>query len=461
VSRTSRPRTTTSRLAVRFGAALLLATFLPFLIIYLQISVVLTRRIDVYLEQEAARMTAPERRALLDELRGRDPTDLHRISLAGLFDRRGVPLAGNLQSLPAGLVADGRVHEVNALVGPDGRRERVRAVVRRLADGVVFVIGGTTWALTEMRATLLYAVLLWVVPLVALSFGGGLLLVLRADRRIRAMHQTTRRIMRGDMRERLRVGPAGDDVDALAGSINSMLEEIEHLMAQLRGLGNNIAHDIRTPLARMKARLDGCRAYCTDDAVCRALDECAIDISQGLRIVTALLRLAEIDAERRREAFRPVRLDALVEEICNLYRPLAEAQGVTLAAGAERLAVQGDGDLVNEALANLVDNAIKFTPPGGHVRIDVARRAGRTVLRVADTGIGLAEGERALVTQRFYRSERNQEVPGVGLGLAIIDAIVRLHGATLQIGENHPGAVFEIAFPDDLDEPGIGAVAST
>lgn len=461
MSLTDRPRTTTSRLAAGFGTALLLATFLPFLIIYLQISVVLTRRIDAYLEQEAARMTVMERRALLDEVRGRDPTDLHRISLAGLFDRRGAPLDGNLRAVPAGLVADGRAHEVGALVGPDSRRKRVRAVARRLTDGAVFVIGGTTWALTEMRAMLLYAVLLWVVPLVALSFGGGLLLVLRADRRIREMHQTTRRIMRGDMRERLRAGPAGDEVDALARSINSMLDEIERLVAQLRGLGNNIAHDIRTPLARMKARLDGCRAYCTDDTVCLALDECAIDISQGLRIVTALLRLAEINAERRREAFRSVRLDALVEEIGILYRPLAEAQGVTLDTGVARLAVQGDGDLINEALANLVDNAIKFTPPGGHVQIDVAPRAGCIVLRVADTGIGLAEGERALVTQRFYRGERSQGLPGVGLGLAIIDAIIHLHGATLRIGENHPGAVFEIAFPDDLDEPGRGAVAST
>ena len=444
--RPRRLRTTSSRLARSFSAALLLATFLPFLLIYLQITVVMPRRIDAYLAQQSVRMSADERAALLASLRGHDAPDLHRISVAGLFDARGDALAGNLLAPPAGLRPDGVVRPLAVRAVPDGRTERTRIVARRLPDGSVFVIGGTTWALDAMRTTLILAMLFWVLPLVGLAFGGALILVRRASGRVRDMHQTTRKIMRGALRERLRVGSGGDEMDTLAAGINDMLDEMERMMLQLRNIGNDIAHDIRGPLARMKARLDGCRARIADADARAALDDCAGDIDQGLRTVTALLRLAEIDAEERRRAFAPVNLGDLVQEIATLYRALAESQGIALEARTEPCIVMGDADLITEALANLVDNAIKFTPPGGRVRIEALGGADGAVLAVSDTGIGVPAEDRALVMQRFYRTDRSRTLPGAGLGLTLVDGIARLHRARLRIEDASPGTVVELSF---------------
>jgi signal transduction histidine kinase len=443
-------RTNTARLAAGFGGALLVATFLPFLLIYVQVTVALPGRIDRYLEHEIVRLNPADIIKLLTDLRRRDVADLHRISLAGLFTPAGVVLDGNLQALPVGLVADQRAHATMVRAWPD-RVLEARVVRRKLDDGTVLLIGSTTWALNAMRSTLVYALFLWVLPLAVVAFSFCLVLIQRSSARIRMMHRTTQRIVSGALGERLPVSSGGDEVDALAVSINDMLDEMERLMGQLRNFGNNIAHDIRGPLTRMKARLDGCRSVCRDEYLANSLEECAGDIGQALRVVTALLRLIEIDAERRRSAFCAIRLDFLVEQLAELYGALAVAQGIVLSVRTHPCTIWGDADLLSEALANLIDNAIKFTPDGGRIFLATTHGNGIVSVRVADTGIGMAAHERELVIHRFYRADRSRALPGSGLGLALVDAIARLHDARLVISDANPGSCVELSFCDQAE----------
>lgn len=449
-----RPRlraTTTARLATGFAAALALSALLPILFIHYQVTVLLTERIDRFLEQQSAAATPAVQAELLARDETFDADDLHRIALAARFDAAGRRVAGNIETLPPGLAADGRAHAMAVLVrraGGPPRPETMRVVARRLPDGGTFVIGGKTWALSELRATVAYALWLWIAPILLVSLTAGAVLSRHATARVRAMHLATRRIMQGNLRERLHVGGSGDDMDMLALSINSMLGEIERLVEQLQSVGNDIAHGLRTPLARMKARLDNCRmAPQPGAALDGVIEDVSEDLRQTLRIVTALLRLAEIDGERRRSGFGRVDLAALVAEVAAFYEPLAASRDIRLALRTAPLSVPGDADLLGEALANLVDNGIKFTPPGGSVEIALAVEGDGAVLRVSDTGAGLRPGEHERVFERFYRAEETRSLPGTGLGLSLVAAIARLHGGRVRVSDNAPGTIFDFVLP--------------
>ncbi len=443
--------TTTARIAAGFAAALALSALLPILFIYFQVTVLLTERIDRFLERQSAAATPDIQADLLARAGSLSVDDLRRITVAARFDATGRRLAGNVAAEPDGAPPDGQAHAVVVLVrradGP-ARPEDMHVVARLLPDGGIFLIGGKTWALSELRATVGYALWLWIAPILLMSLASGALLSRHATARVRAMHLATRRIMHGDLKERLRVGRSGNDMDRLAISINSMLDEIERLVEQVQSLGNDIAHGLRTPLARMKARLDNCRlAARSGEDMEDALEAIGDDLRQTLRIVAALLRLAEIDGERRRSGFGRVDLAALVADAATFYEPLAAAHDIHLEVRTIPLAAPGDRDLLGEALANLVDNAIKFTPHGGCVRISIEIADGTAVLRVSDNGTGLQPGDHERVLERFYRAEATRDLPGTGLGLSLVAAIARLHGGSVRVRDNAPGAVFELLLP--------------
>ncbi|GAN76744.1 sensor histidine kinase [Acidisphaera rubrifaciens] len=443
--------TASARLAALFAAAITVAALLPMLLIYYQVSVLLTQRIDHYLERQAAAAGPVERADLLRRVGDRLDSDLHRISVAGLFDAQHRRIAGNLPVLPPSLPLDGRAHAVAAdRTGNPAWTEGtpLRIVGRVLPDGTVFVIGGGTWALSEIRATASYVVFLWLAPIIVMAAATGLWLTRQAVAHVRDLQRSTQRIIAGDLTERLRIDGRDDDIDRLAASINSMLDEIEHLVEQVRSVGNDIAHGLRTPLARMKTQLDRLRTGPPDRArLDGALDALAAELTQTLRVVTALLRLAEIDGSRRRGSFADVDLHAIATEAVAFYEPLAAWRSVTLEARATSARVRGDADLLSEALANLVDNAIKFTPEGGRISVEVAADAATATLRVRDSGPGIPEGERVRVLDRFYRAEATRHLPGSGLGLALVAAIMRLHGGRVAVADNQPGAIFELILP--------------
>jgi signal transduction histidine kinase len=276
----------------------------------------------------------------------------------------------------------------------------------------------------------------------------GMVLSLRALDRLSDVNRRIQRIVAGDLRERLPTRGSDDPFDQLAVGVNRMLGEIEALIHEIAGVGDDIAHDLRTPLTRVRVRLERGREHAATLAELRAVaDQAIVGLDQALAIITALLRIAEIEHSRRLEGFSEVALAPLLREVGDLYEPIAEDKHVTLrVAATDAATVHGDRDLLFEAVANLVDNAVKFTPEGGRVELALLRREGDTVIRVSDTGPGISEVEREAVTKRFYRSDKSRRTEGLGLGLSLVAAIVNLHGFRLTIA-GCPGCTAEIVCP--------------
>jgi len=225
--------------------------------------------------------------------------------------------------------------------------------------------------------------------------------------------------------------------------------QLEEALQEAKVVGDNIAHDLRTPLTRVRIRLERGREHASTLEEFRAVaDQAIAGLDQLLTTITALLRITEIEHSRRRERFGEVQLAPLICEVGDLYGPIAEDKGVTLWAEApDGATVQGDRDLLFEAVVNLVDNAVKFTPEGGRVELVLLCKEGETVIRVIDTGPGIPEIEREAVTKRFYRSDKSRNTKGLGLGLSMVAAIIKLHDFRFRISAG-PGCTAEIACPN-------------
>jgi signal transduction histidine kinase len=275
-----------------------------------------------------------------------------------------------------------------------------------------------------------------------------MVLSLRALRRLSDINRQIQRIVAGDLRERLPTRGSDDPFDRLAAGVNRMLGEIEALIHEIAGIGDSIAHDLRTPLTRVRVRLERGRKHASTLEESQAVaDQAIAGLDQSLAIITALLRIAEIEHSRRLDSFSEVRLGPLLREVGDLYEPIAEDKRVAFRVEAvDEATVHGDRDLLFEAVVNLVDNAVKFTPEGGRVDLALLRRDGETVIRVSDTGPGIPETEREAVIKRFYRSDKSRSTVGLGLGLSLVAAIVKLHGFRFTIGGN-PGCTAEIVCP--------------
>jgi signal transduction histidine kinase len=427
------------------GVALLLFGF-----IYWQTSVLETGRIDQFLTAESVIIAGLGEPDIRRDITLRLAADLFHVTVLGLFAPDGQHLAGNLQRQPPLLPVDGKAHRLDVSgLGPGGQNYNiVRAVGRRLPDGQVLVIGRDIEVLDELRTRVLQALEIALAPALLLSVGAGALLGRASLGRVKVVNQTIERITRGDLRERLPTRGTHDDLDRLATGVNRMLDWIERLLHEVKGVGDNIAHDLRTPLARARARLERSGAVTQDVAALQTTITMAIgDLAQASGIINALLRIGEIEHVRRRSGFTEVRLADVSREAHDLYQPLGESKEVSLTLRVEAdPVVHGDGELLLEALTNLLDNAIKFTPPGGEVRIIVGIEDGRPAIRVEDTGPGIPDVEREAVLRRFYRVDASRHTAGHGLGLSIVEAIVRLHDFRLALRDpaHGTGTVFVI-----------------
>ena len=251
-----------------------------------------------------------------------------------------------------------------------------------------------------------------------------------------------------------------DEWDQLAANLNLMLDRIEALMEEVKQFSDNIAHDLRTPLARARGRLEGAYEKPREGAAAQALiGETIADLDAVLRIFSSLMRISQIEAADRKSAFRMVDLAQVTREIAELFDAVAEEKHTRLTViGDGQVLLKGDRDLLFDAVANLVDNAIKHGRNAGVVTIEVAQREAGIVLCVADNGPGIPAGEREHVLKRFYRLEQSRSSPGNGLGLSLVAAVARLHGAWIEMLDNAPGLKFRLWFPKSvsLSETQVG-----
>ncbi|MCJ2134270.1 ATP-binding protein [Methylobacterium sp. J-026] len=445
-------RSTTLRWALGIALWSVLLALTMFAFIYWQTAAYLREELAETLRLEV-RAAAEDPAAAAMRVDTWTAMDLHATHYGGLFGPGGTRRAGNLGAVPERLARDGDAYRVSATVDVAGRTlaDEIWAAALALPDGGTVVIAHDTDEIDRVRVTTLRALGLGLVPTLMLSGLGGLLLARRARGRLAATEAALAEVMRGDLRKRLPVGTRGDEFDRLAGNVNRMLDEIEHLMGEVRSVGDAVAHDLRTPLTRLRARLERSRVQARTVAEFHeTIDQGLAWIDQTLAMVTAVLRIGEMEDGRRRAAFTRVDLGEVASVAVEFFEPMAEEKGIRLdiavAPGAH--VILGDRDLCFEALSNLLDNALKFTPAGGRVEVRVARAGDAIVAAVDDTGPGLPPGEHAKVFQRFYRAETARQTPGNGLGLSLVAAIAKLHNATATARARAAGGGrFDIVFP--------------
>jgi signal transduction histidine kinase len=444
-------RSSTFHWALAVSAVFAVFVIVLFGFIYWKIDDYLTARSDrvITVELDGIAGLSPERRLeAIDEKLRQDPRG---VQVAAIFAADGHRVAGNLESLPPHLRIDAPAQGTDVVRADRNSREHqvIRAIGRRMRNGDVLILGRNVDEAGEISHVVGQALALGLLPGFCLCLLAGAWLSVRAQKRVEEVNQRVQRIIAGDLRERLPHRNVDEPFSKLAVIVNGMLDEMETMIHALAGVGNDIAHDLRTPLTRARLTLERGRTNAaTLEQLQAVADKAIAGIDQSLTIITALLRLAEIENSRRSSGFGDVALHEMLREVCDIYEPIAENKNIALqVAVRHRRSVRGDQDLLIEAVANLVDNAIKFTPEGGKVTIELLQENGETIVRVTDTGCGISEQERETVLRRFYRSDKIRNTPGVGLGLSLVAAIVKLHGFRLAIHSGGSGRV-EIVCPD-------------
>jgi signal transduction histidine kinase len=362
-----------------------------------------------------------------------------------LTDQGYNPIVGNLSPWPQVESDENGWMSFDIAVGDGEPLHPARAKRFQLRGGFHLLVGRD---LSELQAvgSLLKRTMFWGVALtLCLALLGGLVTSRSRLRRIAAINEGIDQVMTGDLSRRIPAGHSGDDVDELVERINAMLDELDKLVEGVHRVSDNIAHDLRTPLARLKTRLERARSLAPDnDELREAIDE----VDKLLATFGALLRISRIESGERRAKFESVDLTALIDDVAELYAPLIEDATVKLVVhNAPGVSVLGDRDMLFQAVSNLVDNALKYASRGGRIEISTVPNGEGVRIDVADQGPGIPVEEREHVRERFYRLDRSRATPGAGLGLSLVSAVVELHHGQLALDDNHPGLRVVLTLP--------------
>lgn len=362
------------------------------------------------------------------------------------------PLAGNVSGWPVNAEREGNWLSFpieRALFG-DPEPHRAVALHVALPGNFHLLVGQDTRAQERFQEAIL-RVFLWATAItLGLGIGGGLVMSRNMLRRIEAINAGAERVMHGEVKHRMPVTGSGDEFDRLASNLNAMLDEIERLMGSVRQVTINIAHDLRSPLTRMKQRLEEALSESGDEARRReAVEQAVVETDHLLATFNAMLSIADAESGAGRTEMTPVDLEALTADVAELYEPLVEEQGIafeTMIVGPA--IVTGNRHLLFQAVANLIDNAVKYGASGGRIRVELRGKGplGGPELVVADSGPGIPATDRGRVLERFVRLDVSRSTPGNGLGLSLVAAIVRLHGAKIELEDNEPGLRAAIRF---------------
>ena len=443
-------RTSTFQLTVLYAVMLAVSTVAVAVFLYWTTIGFLQRQTDSTIEVEITGLREQYgllglnglSRTIGDRIRsGKDPEALYLFA-----DRQLRPLAGNMNEWPD-LVsrADGWYSFTNRI---DGRAVSARARVLALPEGLVLLVGRDISDLDRLLS-LAGAALAWGAGLViVLSLVGGVFMSSQVLKRVESINETTRSIITGDLSQRVKTRGTGDEFDQLAANLNRMLDQIEQLMAGIQHAGDSIAHDLRTPLTRLRHSLEETAASKDIGAMRTEVQSAIEDADRLLATFSALLRIARIESRGYAIGTEPVVLPRLVEDALELYEVVADERKIKVTRDLSAVPdIKGDRDLIFQLIANLIDNALKYTAPDGDLCVSVQHVNSCVVLSVADTGCGIPEAELEKVTRRFYRIDNSRRHPGSGLGLSLVQAVANLHGATLSFANVTPGLRVDVAFP--------------
>lgn len=453
-------RTTTFRLALVFMALFGTAAAGAIGYIYWQTNVLLTRQLEQTIEAEIQGLAEQYRAGGISNLaktvanRSLTPGN----SLYLVTDADGDRITGNLTSVSRDLWNSvGRVEFVYSRPGQRGPESRLALVsVFRLKGGFRLLVGRDIEDRRVFDRVVKSAFLLGLGFMALVGLGGGWLVSRSLLTRVDAIADTSRTIMEGDLSRRVPVSGSGDEFDRLSQNLNAMLERIEQLMAGMREVSDNIAHDLKTPLNRLRNRAEAALREQGGHQDYRQTLESIIDEADDLiKTFNGLLSIARLEAGAAGAATEDVDIAGLIRDVVELYEPAAEDRGMLITAQTEPdIKLKADKQLVGQALANLIDNAIKYggLDDGGRIEVSAAKTSTTVEVAVSDNGPGIPEKDRARVLKRFIRLEESRSRPGSGLGLSLVAAVARLHGGEIRLEDNGPGLRAVLSLPIKTNE---------
>jgi signal transduction histidine kinase len=455
-------RNATSRLIAAHLALVAVSTALVLAFVYWQTRSVIEAEVREVVEAEILGLEDDYRRhglaglAAAIDRRAAEQRDRDAVYL--LIGRDGNSIAGNLTRWPRNVAPGSGWVELELSRTDTGRAVLASAVSFRLSGGEGLLVGRDVRARAAFDRTLAQA-LIWALGFMALlGLATGWLLSRLVLSRIRDIAATAGEIVQGSMTRRVALRGTGDEFDRLAGTLNRMLDRIETLVGDLRMVTDSVAHDLRSPLTRLRAHLEDSLDETLTGAERQARIERAMAEADGaLRAFTSLLDIARAEAGMGRDQFEPVDLARLAADVADLYAPMAEDKSVTLALDVQPAVVSGHPQLLANAATNLVENALKHAPSGSEVRLSTGAPDGIAKLAVTDQGPGIPAVDRARVLKRFVRLDGSRGGPGAGLGLSLVAAVARMHEAQLTLDDNAPGLRVTLAFP----VPATGPVAGS
>jgi signal transduction histidine kinase len=428
--------TSTFRLTAGLGLVFALGVAALLGLIYVLSARELSVRSDRVIRQEAGRLMTTDPERLPDQIGSEIARGTKGMNYFALIGTSGERVAGNFdppKPYRPGHLVD--IAEVQPLHGP------LRILANRTVSGEIVIVGRDISPILDLRERMLRILIGSGVAIVLSMLAAGVALSVRPLRRVRDLQRASREIAAGRLSARMPIAGRGDELDLFAGIVNVMVEEVGRVVAQAKGVTDAIAHDLRTPLAHVRSHLHRVQQVPGVDPQVAVIAAAAIvDLDVVLERFAALLRIAELEGGGRRAGFASVDLAILAARARDLYEPLADERGIALTLRCDAVAViHGDEQLLFEAVCNLLDNAIKFAPIGGLVMLRVGNTADGPSVEVEDNGPGIAADQRQAVLRRFFRGTEADGVPGSGLGLSVVAAIVHLHNFELELADATPG----------------------
>lgn len=450
-------RTQSFRLTLLYVALFSTSVLVLFAVIHWTTVGVIGQQMDAALEAELGELESFHRAqgviALVTEIAKRTEAPSKREFHYLLQDRHAKAMAGDLPAMAPAVgwqsLANLKIQSAQTEAPEDSDDQNYRALGGVLADGGFLLVAQSTERLEELDELISNAFGWALAVTAALAILGGAIMSRSLLRRVDAVNTAIRQIMAGDLSRRIPVRGTADEFDRFSASLNEMLARMESLMNGLRQVSNDIAHDLRSPLSRLRQRLETMQLKAKSVADYRhAMDEALGDVDAILDTFGALLRIAQIEAGTRRAGFTAVDLSGVFTTIMDAYAPVAEDQGHRLIGEvAGGIHVQGDRELLTQMLANLVENALRHTPAGTEIQVLLAANTSGPLATIADSGPGIPERERSKVFQRFYRLDASRTTPGSGLGLSLVAAVADLHEIAIELRDNRPGLKVEMRFP--------------